>query len=219
YREFQDGAAYLDIETAGSRAGDTVTCVAVADRRGVRLFVRDRNLDDLPDALRDHDVLVTFNGASFDLPVLRHALRGAGAAIDRLAHFDVCHALRRLGHHGGLKLAERSFGVPRDDGLHGLDGSFAVELWERHLRGDPRALPTLARYCAEDVLGLPALASLAANALLAETPFAGELAPIPVPGRIESYLPFSRALVSELVAARAAAVVSRPAERLGDAFE
>lgn len=215
YREFRDDAAYVDIETTGSsRGSDSVTCIAVADRRGVRTFVRGRNLEAFPTDIRDYAMVVTFNGAAFDLPFLRDAF--PGLTFERQAHFDLCPALRKLGHRGGLKRIEKELGVPRDEGLDGVDGWIAVDLWARHLGGDPRALPTLERYCAEDVLGLPALAALAANSSLGATPFAAELEPLPVPRRIEAYLPFSRAIVADALAAREALerrAVERAAER------
>lgn len=207
YHQFAEEAAYLDIETTGSsRSANNVTCVALADRRGVRMFVRDRNLDRLPDALAEHRMLVTFNGAAFDLPFLCDAF--PGLSFERHAHFDLCPALRKLGHRGGLKAIEKTLGVPRDEGLDGVDGWIAVALWRRHVQGDPRALATLERYCAEDVLGLPALAAMAVNARLAQTPFGDDLPALPVPRRIESYMPFSRDVVAELKEAFRAFVAS-----------
>jgi uncharacterized protein YprB with RNaseH-like and TPR domain len=201
YNDFHAHAAYLDIETTGAARGvDAITCVAVATKGGVRTYVKDRNLERFPESIRDASIVVTFNGGAFDLPFLRDAF-GEGA-FEAHAHFDVCVALRRLGRRGGLKRIEKELGIPRDEGLDGADGRLAVDLWHRHLAGDPRALPTLERYCAEDVLGLPALAAIANNGLLALTPFAGRLPELPVPRRIESTLPFSRALVAECLAAR-----------------
>jgi hypothetical protein len=208
YHNWFEHAAYLDIETTGSsRSADAITCVAVATRRGIRMFTKDRNLDEFPEAIRDAPILVTFNGQTFDLPFLRAAF--GEDVFDRHAHFDVCIALRRLGHRGGLKRIEKELCVPRDDGLDGVDGSLAVEFWHRHRLGDPRALPTLERYCAEDVLGLPAIAALATNALLGQTPFVESLPAVPVPRRIESYMSYSRELVAECLLARENATIAR----------
>ncbi len=201
FREYWENAAYLDIETTGAiRNEDSITCVAVADRRGVRTYVRDRNLERFPESIRDASLLVTFNGSTFDFPFLEAEF--PQLSLDDWAHFDLCTAFRRLGQRGGLKVIERARGLPRTEALDGVAGWIAVDLWQRHRQGDPRALPTLERYCAEDVLGLPALAAFAANEFLAQTPFVGELAPLPVPGRIESYLPFSREIVGELLTKR-----------------
>lgn len=197
YREYHEQAAYLDIETTGSiRGADAITCISVATRRGVRTFVKDRNLQEFPDAIRDAPILVTFNGAGFDIPFLMHHF--GDDLFDRHAHFDVCVALRRAGRSGGLKKIEKELGVPREDDFDGVDGGFAVWLWQAHRAGDPRALPTLERYCSEDVLGLPALAARAANELLGATPFAGELPPLPVPRRMNCYMSYSATLLNEM---------------------
>ena len=70
---FAGEAAFLDIETDG---GDTVTAIAVLDRSGPRVFLRGRDLGDFQAASRDWKLLVTFNGLSFDVPVLRRAFPG-----------------------------------------------------------------------------------------------------------------------------------------------
>lgn len=218
YREYYEFAGFVDIETTGaSRGADSITCIALATRRGVRTFVKNRNLEEFADALRDIPLIVTFNGASFDLPFLASAF--GGELITNRAHFDICPALRRAGHGGGLKKIEKSLGVPRDEGLDGLTGAAAVWLWSLYQMGDPRALPTLERYCSEDVLGLPALAAMACNELIKETPFVNDLEPLPVPRRIESYLPFSRDLVAEIVASAAREEESRRQLQLRREFE
>jgi len=210
YREFSRHAVFVDIETTGSsRSSDAVTCIAVADHRGVRTFVRDRNLAEFPEAIRDASMIVTFNGAAFDLPFLATAF--PAVRFEEYAHFDVCVGLRRLRVRGGLKRIEQDLGLPRDEGLAGVDGWLAVDLWHRHRGGDPRALPTLERYCAEDVLGLPALAAITANRMLELTPFSSTLEPLPVPKRIESFRPYSRELVREIVDLRSRLELERRA--------
>lgn len=197
FREVSEHSAFIDIETTGAlRTTDSVTCIAVATHRGVRTFIKDRNLEEFPGAIRDTPMIVTFNGNAFDLPFLKQTF-GNDIFINH-AHYDASIALRRIGFAGGLKKIEKQLCVPREQGLDGVDGMFAVLLWKLYKNGDERALPTLERYCAEDVLGLPALAAHAANELLKQTPFAGELAPLPIPGRMECYLPYSRNLIEEL---------------------
>ena len=55
-----------------------LTCVGVLDAAGPRVFLAGRDLDDFPEAARPWKLLVTFNGLSFDVPVLR-------ARVPRLA--------------------------------------------------------------------------------------------------------------------------------------
>ena len=95
YATFAPNAAFLDIETDG----DDVTAIGVLDRRGPRVFLAGRDLQDFPDATRDWKLLVTFNGLSFDVPVLRRAVPGWRPPR---AHVDLRHLWARLGHAGGL---------------------------------------------------------------------------------------------------------------------
>ena len=84
-------------------------------------------------------LLVTFNGLSFDVPVLRAAFPGWRPPR---AHVDLRHLWARLGHRGGLKLLEKETGVGRPPGLDGVDGRDAIRLWRMHLCGDAAALRT-----------------------------------------------------------------------------
>jgi uncharacterized protein YprB with RNaseH-like and TPR domain len=157
---FQEDAAYLDIETDG---GDLVTAVGVLDRGGPRVFLRDRDLDDFPAATAGWKLLVTFNGASFDVPILERAFPGWRAPR---AHVDLRHLWHRLGHRGGLKLLEHETGVGRPDHLGGVDGMEAVRLWRRHRAGDRTALRRLAEYNLYDAVNLKALMTLGHNRML-----------------------------------------------------
>ena len=71
FPEFSDQCVYLDIETTGlSTVFDSVTLVGLYDGRRYSLYVRDENLDQLPHELKKYSVVVTFNGAGFDLRFL-----------------------------------------------------------------------------------------------------------------------------------------------------
>src|SRR5262249_34582542 len=133
-----------------------------------------RNLERFPEALEDVSLLVTYNGASFDLPVLRRAFPEVD--FDRFHHIDLRYPLRRLGVRGGLKGAERQLGIARPEELHGVDGFTAVLLWQEHLAGHPAALDTLVSYCLEDVVNLVPLLALTFNRLTAAMPLC--IAPI-----------------------------------------
>jgi uncharacterized protein YprB with RNaseH-like and TPR domain len=187
-------AVYLDIETTGlSPERDLVTVVACYDGREVVTFVRDDNLTELPSWLLDHDLLVTYNGATFDVPFLR-------AAFPHLwlppVHLDLRYPLAALGLRGGLKAIEQATGLGRDTDLLVIDGFAAVLLWQRHETGDARALPTLLRYCAEDVLGLEPLAELVYNRRIADLPLG--LPPLATTPRRRCDLPWHPALLAEM---------------------
>lgn len=157
---FAEDAGYLDIETDG---GETITAVGVLDRDGPRVFLRGRDLDDFPEATRGWKMVVTFNGAAFDLPLLRRAFPGWRPP---LAHVDLRQLWGRLGHQGGLKLLERETGLERPPHLDGLGGLDAVRLWHRHLAGEREALRLLAEYNLYDAVNLRTLMALGYNRLV-----------------------------------------------------
>lgn len=168
YRAFAAEAAFLDVETDG----DAVVAIGVLDRGGPRLFLADRDLERFPEAAAGWKLLVTFNGLSFDVPVLRRAFRSWRPPR---AHVDLRHLWSRLGHAGGLKLLEAATGVGRPPHLAGLDGRDAVRLWRAHVEGDGGALRLLAEYNLHDAVNLRALMDLGYNRMV-------ERLRLPVPG-------------------------------------
>ena len=164
---------FLDIETTGlSVDADAITCIGVSNGRTVSAYVRGENLARFPEALSGVKLLVTYNGASFDLPVLARAF--SRLDFTRFHHVDLRFPLRRLGLTGGLKGVERTLGIDRPDEIAGVDGLMAVRLWRAHRAGREGALETLVRYCLEDVVNLSPLLVHAYNRLVAPLP-------IPVP--------------------------------------
>ena len=163
YADFRHNAAFLDIETTGlSPEYSIITLVGILDRDGYHAFVYDQNLSDLREALEQYDLIVTFNGASFDLPFIESHF---GSLFRHTAHIDLRHVLSRIGQKGGLKAIERRMGVGRPSELTVLDGFDAVRMWRMWELGSQGALDTLIRYNAEDVLSLPKLAEIAYNRL------------------------------------------------------
>ncbi len=179
FGEFGRRAAFVDVETTGGVGGSndlTVVGIAAAERP-FRALVRGVDLtpEAVTEALRDATMLVTFNGASFDLPIIA----ASGAAIPDVPHLDLRFALRRLGLTGGLKRIEEQTGLGRRDGVSGLDGWDAVVLWHRHCLGDPDALPLLVEYNRADVENLLPLARLAYSGLRRDSFEAACAAPSP----------------------------------------
>jgi len=172
-REFPGRTLYLDIETTGlSFDGDSVTCVGVSDGTTTRAFVRGRDLAAFPGALDGVELLVTYNGSSFDLPVLKNAFPVVD--FDRFHHIDLRFPLHRLGVKGGLKGAERQLGIFRSEAIEGVDGFMAVLLWRAHRSGAATALDTLLRYCLEDVVNLKPLLAHVYNRMTAGLPLSIE---------------------------------------------
>lgn len=167
YPEFADDCVYLDIETTGlSSVFDSVTMVGLYDGRRYRVFVEGENLNELPAQLKDYSVVVTFNGAGFDLRFLRLAFPNL---VLPPIHIDLRWVTRRLGIKGGLKTVEEKFGLKRDESVEDLTGFDATVLWAKHLRGDRTALEQLIRYNTEDVVHLKAIMEIAYDRLTKNT--------------------------------------------------
>ncbi|AKU90950.1 ribonuclease H-like domain-containing protein [Vulgatibacter incomptus] len=156
---------FLDIETDGFT--DVVTSVAVHGEDGPRAFVRGVSMNGLGEMLEGYDVVVTFNGASFDLPVLRRAFPGLPIPP---VHVDLRSVFKRLGEQGGLKKIEARLGLTRPGEVEGVDGYEAVRLWHRW--DDDRdlgALCTLVEYNLYDAIQLRPLFDIGYNRLVEQT--------------------------------------------------
>jgi hypothetical protein len=154
FGEFQGVTAYLDIETGSIGHGrQGITVIGLYDGQEFRSFVHGRNLHTFEQHVRRYDLLVTFNGKSFDVPVIE---RDLGIPIYQ-SQIDLKVLLHRLGYQGGLKRIERQWGIVRDDEVLGLTGFDAVVLWEQYRRGDPAALERLLAYNRADVVNLEVL--------------------------------------------------------------
>lgn len=155
YADFADRAGYIDIETTGLSADfDEVTVIGLYDGQRFQTFIQGRNLSAFPKAARKFPLLVSFNGAQFDLRFLRATFPDFSPA----AHVDLRFPLERLGYSGGLKAVERAFRIMRPKGIREVDGFEAVRLWRRHQGGDRRALERLVEYTRHDVVNLVPLA-------------------------------------------------------------
>jgi uncharacterized protein YprB with RNaseH-like and TPR domain len=155
WRHFRPRAAYLDIETTGIIwPGLQVTVVGLYDGARLRQFVHGYDLREFPEVLASFDLVITYSGTQFDLPVLRAYFPGLRVPP---VHIDLRFLLARLGYRGGLKRIEPHFGIHRPPEVEGLDGYMAVLLWERYQRGDDTALSLLLKYNREDVVNLEVL--------------------------------------------------------------
>jgi uncharacterized protein len=149
--------AYIDIETTGLSPGyDKITVVGICLEQGrgcsvTQLYEDTLTRKALLDALRPANSLYSYNGASFDLPFIRHQLRADLAKSHE--HFDLMRHCHRCGLYGGLKVVERKLRISRR--VKGVDGHMAVQLWyEYRDNGNERALRKLLKYNEEDVRNL-----------------------------------------------------------------
>jgi len=161
YEDFSESACFFDIETTGlDRHRDRVTCVSAHRDGDTETLVRGEDLTRANlERLLDAPLLVSFNGARFDVPFLE---TGFGLSIDA-PHLDLMYPSRRAGLTGGLKAIEPVVGVERD--RPDVSGEDAVRLWREHERGVDGALETLVAYNREDVVNLRTVADAAVQRL------------------------------------------------------
>ncbi len=149
----------LDIETTGlAPEDDAVTCIGLCghatDFAPVALVAGEAGwARPLVPYLLATDILITFNGRSFDVPFIARSLRQL-APIFPPFHLDLYPHLKKLDVRGGLKKIQRRLGFVREGALDEVDGYAAVRLWREHQQGTPGARETLVRYCLEDVVVL-----------------------------------------------------------------
>lgn len=165
--DFMADTVFLDIETTGLTANDSLTCVATWRNGVAKCFVNEINLKDFLYEVADARLLATYNGHRFDIPFLRRCF-----GIDlSTPHLDLAIPLRALGHRGGLKAVEERLGFQRRFS-QGTDGAGAVRLWHAWQdRGDSNALEKLIVYNVEDAYSLPWLSARLLRYAMQNYPF------------------------------------------------
>ena len=171
-----EGWRFLDLETSGLRGRPFLAGIGrfAGDAVLVRLLALQEPANEpewLEAPRRELDgatALVTFNGRSFDVPLLcdRYALTGdrASAALLRsLPHWDLCGLARRA--WGGGRLSELQARL-LDRGRHDdVPGWMIPGLYTAFLQGDGGSLGLAAEHNAADVAALAGIASFATRQL------------------------------------------------------
>ena len=129
-----------------ARRGDCGLSVACAyDSALQRSYVYDRhNLNQLVVSLNEADLIVSFNGKGFDLPVIEAV---SGFHVNPRGHFDILAEIwRQLKHkEKGWKLdqvCQRTLGAGKDE----MDGPGAIKLWSEGRFAE------VTNYCTGDVM-------------------------------------------------------------------
>jgi uncharacterized protein YprB with RNaseH-like and TPR domain len=149
-------ATYFDIETNGMNYGDNITLIICYHKKRVYQFLNGDNLDAFLDFLDDVSLLVSFNGTSFDIPMIENYFRIPKLKI---AHLDLRWLAYHVGLKGGLKKIEKKLGIQRSEAVDGLDGMDAIYLWiEWKNNQNQNSLDRLIEYCTYDVISLETLA-------------------------------------------------------------
>jgi len=162
--DFASQIAYLDVETTGLSRSASITTVVVYHAGELYFFINGYNLFDLLERLMQCQLLVTFNGTHFDLPLLERRL---GIQI-LVPHLDLLPIMRALGLKGGLKAIEKHLSIERSCPCNGKD---AVQLW--HLYQATKSLIPLTElltYNAEDTINLEMVLTYAFKRSIAAFP-------------------------------------------------
>lgn len=158
YPLFSDSMAFVDIETTGfSQNRDQITLIGIYDGNKPRIYIRGINLDDAVGEFSKYKLLVSFNGARFDLPFIKSEYPEVEF---KQLHIDLMYPLKRIGYSGGLKSIEKSLGIFRDEEIKDISGFDAVRLWKQYLRGDKGALDKLIKYNEQDIVNLKTIIEL-----------------------------------------------------------
>jgi uncharacterized protein len=142
--------AYLDIETS---FGGEITIVGIFRPPDdfIQLIDDEVNWTNIWNALDGVTAIFTYNGARFDLPFIKRAVK-----LDLNKYFtcrDLMYDCWRKNLFGGLKKVEEKLGIERI--AKGIDGMEAMRLWERfRFFRDEEALNLLLQYNREDVVNL-----------------------------------------------------------------
>jgi len=166
--------AFLDIETTGLSVGAGTYAFLIAIGRfegdGFHLsqfFMRDpleepAHLFAFEEFLAPCQVFVTFNGKSFEVPILnaRYISQGWRSPLHDLAHIDLLHPARRLWRErlpkrALIDLEEHILGLRRasDD----VPGWMLTQIYFDYLRGDTSLLKNGFYHSAMDVISMVAL--------------------------------------------------------------
>ena len=168
FGDLGDRVLYVDIETTGLMGDDPITVIGTYDGSDVKSFVAGRNLEAAQAEIEKHPLIVTFNGAQFDMPIIRSRFR---YNFFNHVHIDLRFPLKRLGLTGGLKRIEETLGIQRSPRTRGLDGWDAVRLWNEYQDGSEAALELLLEYNREDIKNLQPLMRLVHGELTKQLSF------------------------------------------------
>ncbi len=157
YNYLDEETLFLDIETDSF---GNLTVISLFNGEECKTFIRGFNLNFslLRRIINNSKMLVTFNGSSFDIPILKHYIK----FNKDIFHFDLRHAFVRLGYNMGLKQIEKLFGVKRGDSVAVMTGFDALQLWKCFKKEhNKECLKLLIEYNRFDAVNLKPLADIA----------------------------------------------------------
>ena len=173
---------FLDTETTGL-AGGSGTCaflvgLGFATTKGFivqQMFMRDYKeesamLAHLNELIRSFDFLVTYNGKSFDVPLLesRFVLSRQRSSFEELHHFDLLYSARGLwkARIKNCRLIELENQLLEFKRIDDVPGHVIPELYFRYIRTqNPNEIHHVFEHNRHDIVSLAALAIIAESSL------------------------------------------------------
>ncbi len=148
--EYFTQATFFDIETTGLSSYDSFTTVIVAYYKNkLYTFSYGENIDDFLNLVDNSELLVAFNGNSFDIPFLEQSFNIPDIGCPYIDLRWICYY---CGYTGGLKLIERQLGIKRPEEIGDVEGYEAVQLFYDWQDGNKKSRSKLIKYCQADVL-------------------------------------------------------------------
>jgi len=169
YDFFKEESIFLDIETSGMSKFSDITIIGLFDGLKTKTMINGINFDynSLKKELSKYKLMVTFNGAIFDIPFIK---KRYPFLLPRIPNFDLRFACRRLGLSGGLKEIEKKLGIKRRKEVEEMYGYDALLLWETFKRTkDEYYLNLLVEYNEEDTFNLKKIADYVYKELKKQT--------------------------------------------------
>ncbi len=122
-------------------------------------MIQNINLDIkyLQEELKKYKIIITFNGATFDIPFLKKNYPGL---IPDIPLVDLKTMCNRVGLTGGLKEIEKQLNIKREDTIvQHMYGGDPLLLWRKFwATGDEYFLNLLVSYNNEDIINLKTIA-------------------------------------------------------------
>jgi len=160
YSYMQEEACFLDVEVDSY---GKIILIGIADKNNFFVLVKKYNLtkNSLENLLKKYQMIITFNGGSFDLPKIKKQFTQSLPPI----HLDLKPLCVNLGLLGGLKQIEKDLNLNRPEHLYGNP----VDLWKTlHASQDKEYLDLLLEYNREDCENLQFLTKIVVQRMRAK---------------------------------------------------
>lgn len=169
YKNFKKLVIFLDIESTGlSTYYNNLTIIGTYNSSEVKFFIKDINLDEFNEYIKDYRILVTFNGKKFDIPFILNEFNNVTLPP---IHLDLRFLMRKIDVGGKQKSVEKKIGLNRDESIKNITGRTAAILWSKFLRNDLNSFRDLLVYNMYDLVNMEKIIEYYYNSRINEVIF------------------------------------------------